>query len=172
MKTTIRKIEQADIRAVATMHLASWLAAYDGIMPASGLAQLTVEEFESSWREELAHTERVNLLCETKRDVQGFVSFGPNQDRQTEGLRVGEIYSLYVHPIASGKGIGRRLCRTALDQLKSDGFEQVVLWVLQENTKARTFYEAAGFEAEPGATMIIHRFDTNLVHVRYRRQAD
>ncbi len=169
---TIRAIAQADIRAVATMHLASWQAAYDGIMPASGLAQLTVEEFESSWRDELADAERVNLLYETQRDVQGFVSFGPNREQQTKEVRVGEIYSLYVHPIAWGKGIGRRLCIAALDQLKSGGFDQVVLWVLRDNTKARTFYEAAGFELEMGATMSIHRFDTDLVHVRYRRQAD
>ena len=40
---------------------------------------------------------------------------------------------------------GRRLLNFAVEELQSYGFEQIVLWVLQSNIRARCFYEINGF---------------------------
>lgn len=51
------------------------------------------------------------------------------------------IHALYVHPDARGRGVGGVLleqAKTACDRLE--------LWVLAQNTPARAFYAARGFE--------------------------
>jgi ribosomal protein S18 acetylase RimI-like enzyme len=61
----------------------------------------------------------------------GFITFG-----------AGWIDHLYVHPDRQGRGIGPRLLAKALE----DGTEKR-LWTFQQNSRARRFYEARGFEA-------------------------
>jgi ribosomal protein S18 acetylase RimI-like enzyme len=64
-------------------------------------------------------------------------------------------------------GIGKRLAGEAERILKSRGYEQAVLWVLEGNRQARRFYEAIGFGLE-GETRVVD-LGTPLTAVRYRK---
>ncbi len=94
----------------------------------------------------------------------GFVTFGPSRDADTVGL--GEIYALYVDPGRYEAGVGRMLMAHARRRLKEQGFEAAVLWVLQGNERAASFYEREGWrpdgatrEEEPyGITSNVRRF--------------
>ena len=55
---------------------------------------------------------------------------------------------MYLLPSAWGKGIGRRLMDVALARLAEAQFDQVTLWVLDSNARARRFYEAGGWLAD------------------------
>jgi ribosomal protein S18 acetylase RimI-like enzyme len=96
--------------------------------------------------------------------VIGFVTFGPSRDPDTVGL--GEIYALYVDPGRYEAGVGRALMVHARRRLKEQGFEAAVLWVLQGNERAASFYEREGWaadgavrEEEPyGITSNVRRF--------------
>ena len=56
------------------------------------------------------------------------------------------IRYLYTHLNGYwGKGYGRKLMRVVMSELKEQGFSEVFLWVLEENTRARRFYEMFGF---------------------------
>lgn len=57
----------------------------------------------------------------------------------------GEVISIYFMPEYIGKGYGRQLLNSVLDELNKQGFQEVFLWVLEENTRARHFYESLGF---------------------------
>lgn len=57
-----------------------------------------------------------------------------------------EILNLAVHPKFRGKGIGRSLLDSAVDQVKSRGAEQVYLEVRESNDAARKLYSAKGFD--------------------------
>jgi GNAT superfamily N-acetyltransferase len=57
------------------------------------------------------------------------------------GLRPGWLDHLYVDPDAQGRGIGQGLLEHA-QGLQPNGLE---LWVFQQNTGARRFYERHGF---------------------------
>jgi ribosomal protein S18 acetylase RimI-like enzyme len=81
--------------------------------------------------------------------VIGFVTFGPSRDADTVGF--GEIYALYVDPGRYEAGVGRRLMAHARRRLKESGFEAAVLWVLQGNERAASFYEREGWQPD-GAT--------------------
>jgi ribosomal protein S18 acetylase RimI-like enzyme len=89
--------------------------------------------------------------------VVGFGSCGLVRDKP-EGLdgreiRVGEVYTLYVEPDFQNMGLGRRLLDALVRQLRADGCDTAVLWMLANNP-TRFFYEGLG--GEP----VGHRVDT------------
>lgn len=57
----------------------------------------------------------------------------------------GEIVSIYFLPQYMGKGFGTLLMQAALAELKKMGYQSCCLWVLEENERARHFYEKMGF---------------------------
>ena len=57
----------------------------------------------------------------------------------------GEIISIYLLPEYVGKGYGRALMDRAVEELKQAGYRRLLLWVLEENHRARRFYETYGF---------------------------
>lgn len=57
----------------------------------------------------------------------------------------GEIISIYFLPEYIGKGYGVPLLRACLDELKKLGFKRILLRVLEDNHRARNFYEKCGF---------------------------
>ena len=57
----------------------------------------------------------------------------------------GEVVSLYLLPEYMGRGLGKALLPAAVERLKERGFRDILLWVLEENQRARRFYEKYGF---------------------------
>lgn len=62
---------------------------------------------------------------------------------------------MYILPAHWRKGIGGMMCREAEQILKSRTIIQMVLWVFNDNQKARGFYETIGFGAD-GAVKILN----------------
>ncbi len=143
---TIRRATPADVDAIATMHLASWLAAYRGLVSDEYLDGVTHDNRVDRWArtfgpEEVEATE-TTLAVEGTR-ILGLCSFGPRVEPRA--TTVGEIYSLHVDPNVWRQGIGRLLLDDALLRLQTRGFTRVVLWVLRDNENARRFYAARGW---------------------------
>ena len=57
----------------------------------------------------------------------------------------GEIVSIYFLSEYMGKGYGYYLLNACIEELKKSGFHKIILWVLEENQRARKFYENNGF---------------------------
>ncbi len=143
---TIRRATPADVDAIATMHLASWLAAYRGLISDEYLDRVTHESRVARW-ERTFSPEEVEVIETTLAvegdNILGLCSFGPRVDPLA--ATIGEIYSLHIGPNLWRRGIGRMLLDDALRRLANRGFERVVLWVLRDNQDARRFYEARGW---------------------------
>ena len=56
-----------------------------------------------------------------------------------------EITDFYVEPFFVGQGIGTLLIKYLIQQVRKKGVHKIVLWVIKDNIKARTFYEDNGF---------------------------
>jgi GNAT superfamily N-acetyltransferase len=159
----IRELTEADIDAVAALHVRTWQAGYAGIMPAEVLDALDPARFAARRRIQPAYPGTHTVVADEDGTIVGFASFGP--DRVEDG--VGELYAIYVDPDRWGGGVGRRLIDVARAGL-SGTFEQMRLWVLEENHRARRFYERAGMTPDgardvytpPGG-------DTGLPEIRY-----
>src|SRR5205085_1031471 len=74
--------------------------------------------------------------------VAGFANGGPN--REGAAGYEGELYAIYVLKEHVGRGMGRALALAVARRLERLGMRSMVLWVLEENTPARRFYESLG----------------------------
>jgi len=147
---------KADIPDLARVHVQSWRAVYAGLLDASYLAGLSVEERMLSWQRILAAGESSTWVARDEAGrVQAFLSHGPCRDRDAPPDRA-EIWALYAHPDMWGRGAGRRLMDCALHTLRAQGMASVSLWVLRGNRRGIRFYEAAGFAEVPGS---VQRFE-------------
>jgi ribosomal protein S18 acetylase RimI-like enzyme len=144
----IRRATEDDAAELARVHVDSWRAAYRGLVPDAYL-----ERFEYGWREERfreslsAGTEETYLI-QVREQVMGFLTLGAARDADLDANRTGEIWGIYVSPDHWRRGIGRTLAAKAEQILASRGYEDAVLWVLEDNEQARRFYEAMGFASE------------------------
>jgi GNAT superfamily N-acetyltransferase len=57
----------------------------------------------------------------------------------------GEVKDVYVVPEAWGTGVAGGLMSAALDALRDMGATEAFLWVVEENPRARRFYERDGW---------------------------
>jgi ribosomal protein S18 acetylase RimI-like enzyme len=141
----IRRATVDDAPDLARVHVDYWWAAYRGLVPDAFL-----ERFEYRWREKrfreafAAGTEETYLIL-MGGQVVGFLTLGAARDPDLDAERTGEIWGIYVSPGYWRRGAGRTAAGEAERILRSKGYEDAVLWVLEGNGRARRFYEAMGF---------------------------
>jgi GNAT superfamily N-acetyltransferase len=95
------------------------------------------------------------------------VDVRPSRDDDAEPESTGELTAIYIAPRAWGAGAGRRLMTEALQRFRGFGFADATLWVLEDNPRARRFYEIAGWR-EDGGVREEEFLDTHVSEVRYR----
>lgn len=163
----VRDAVPDDAARIAEIHVASWRAAYAGILPDDRLAALEVAAFRR-WREaRLAGgfvPRSVTLVVEDATGPVGFADVGPARDDDVPAA--GEVYAIYLDPPAWGRGLGGQLLRAAAGALRARGFEAGVLWVLEANARARGFYEAMGW-VDDGRRTFASVLDLQVLEVRY-----
>lgn len=147
----VRPALSDDAEAIASVHIASWQAAYRGQLPDYFLDDLEVQFRPRSdfWRQEISspRTASHEIWVVTLADhLSGFVTFGPARDMNSRVA--GEVYAIYVHPRRWRQGQGKMLFTHATTRLAALGFPKAILWVLQSNGRARRFYELQGWRAD------------------------
>lgn len=155
----IRPGTPAEAEAIARLHVRTRQHAYADSLPAEGLASDSLERRAEQWRR------WPPLVAEQDGEIVGFVSVGPSGDDDAEG----ELYAIYVDPDHWRTGIGRDLIRAGEQRLRELGYTGAVLWVFEDNPRARHFYEATGWRLD-GARRSIPIFGAPIQEVRYRRE--
>jgi len=137
----VRPARLDDVEAIARVHVDTWRTAYAGIVPDERLANLDYSRSAENWRRILALGSKTQLfVAEDECDqVVGFACGGPL--RQPRPGFDGELYAIYVLEAHQRKGHGRALVAAVAEDLRSRGFESLVIWVLRDNP-SRGFYEA------------------------------
>jgi ribosomal protein S18 acetylase RimI-like enzyme len=82
------------------------------------------------------------LVVEVGGKLAGYATIGRNRAREL--AQQGEIYELYLRPEYQGIGLGSRLFAAARERLADSGLVGMVVWALEENAGALSFYEGAG----------------------------
>ena len=146
----VRAATVDDADRLGAILVRSWTTAYRGVMPDPVLERLSIPDRAERWRTSLGHAGADDPLRRwvvvEGGVVQGYAITGPGQDdflAAPEGA--GELDSLYLDPDAQGRGLGRILLAHAIDDLRSRGFDPLLLWAFRANDRARGFYEAAGW---------------------------
>jgi ribosomal protein S18 acetylase RimI-like enzyme len=159
---SVRDATPADAAAIAVCHVRTWQAAYAGVLPAAFLADLDPAPRERAWREWIEGGGDI-LVAERAGRLVGFASVGPARDEPGSG----ELYAIYVEPEAWSSGAGRALMDAAVARLAERGYDEALLWVLEENPRARRFYERAGWSSD-GGRQELTLGGANVTEVRYR----
>ncbi|MEO3809489.1 GNAT family N-acetyltransferase [Sphaerisporangium sp. B11E5] len=142
---SIRDMTMRDVRQVSTVRITGWKAAYVGMVPQEYLDGLSVEADMEQRRKLFGRDARVHdVVAEHGGAVVGWAVLGPCRDEWGTG-RDGEIYALYVAPELIGRGVGRGLVRELVSRARRANQEFLHVWVIEENHRARRFYERAGF---------------------------
>lgn len=136
----IRYITPADDRmAISKIYEESWKYAYKGVIPQEYLDSIP----EGCWVANLDIIGRETLVCIDNEKMVGTCSYSKSRSEQLHGW--GEVISIYLLPDYIGKGYGKTLMESAILELKKQGYEDVFLWCLEKNIRARHFYEHFGF---------------------------
>ncbi|AFZ33298.1 GCN5-related N-acetyltransferase [Gloeocapsa sp. PCC 7428] len=163
----IREAAISDVNTLAQIHVASWRTSYRGIMPDDLLDNLSVNEFEQIWYNNLHNNDRVNLVCQVEDQVVGWASLGVSRD--DDALSTKELYGIYLFPNQYRRGYGSALWEAVLQICAAQGATRITLWVLYNNVNARHFYEQMGCSLEKGVIKEVERFGVVIPEVRYSR---
>ncbi|MFF8942891.1 GNAT family N-acetyltransferase [Streptomyces sp. NPDC014864] len=176
----VREMTLADCGPVAEIRVRGWQTAYRGLVPQSHLDALSVERDAEVRRTLLTQDagRAVNLVAVEAPpgpsgrsgkhgEILGWACHGPYREGEVH-TEDAELYSLYVAPGHWSAGVGRALLRESTRRCAAAGHPRMLLWVLKENTRARRFYERAGF-CPDGAEGSFEVDGVAVPEVRYAR---
>jgi ribosomal protein S18 acetylase RimI-like enzyme len=163
----VRPATSADARAIATIQVRAWQAAYQGIVPESFLRELSVAAREERWQTILMESPSVTYVAEESDRVVGWISVGESRDDDTVSS-TGELWAIYVGPDSWGLGAGQALWRRGAEHLRAAGYADAIVWVLKANRRGIRFYEAAGFVRDGGREKLLEIGGAAIPEIRLR----
>lgn len=128
-----------DLFEISNIYEHSWKYAYKGIIPQDYLNSIP----KGRWANSITRTGMNNLVLIENDLIIGTASFC--KSRWENHNDFGEIVSIYFLPDYIGKGYGHHLLKRCIKELNNLGFTKILLWVLEENIRARNFYKKNGF---------------------------
>jgi len=171
MDITIRKALPEDAYDYTALHMCCWRDAYTGIIPGAFLdgRAAELEQRAEQCRLSLEAPGDCGFYCAVYNGgMIGRLIFAKSQDGDKPDA--GDIVALYLRKEYWGKGFGRRMMDFAVSELKRIEFQEAIIWVLDENSRARRFYERYGFTLD-GARKDI-QLGKPLTCVRYALNLD
>jgi len=166
---TIRIAKPDDAYENAVCHVSSWRSAYKGIIPDEYLNNLSIEERAEKFKRYLKESKEYEWYSAFYENrITGILSIGKSRDEDKPNA--GEIIGFYFIEELWGKGCGKKMMDFATSRLNNIGYNKIILWVLEENHRARRFYEKCGFlfdgtkkEITIGKPLIEIRYELNLL---------
>ena len=145
----VRKMIAADAKDMAKLHIATWRATYNNIMPSEFLANLSVEKMSRNLEKIIVSEDIMAYIVEDTGDqclnsgysIIGDIIVGKVRDDELGYNQ--EIFALNVLPPHQKQGLGKLLLNTMLKNLAF--CDKIYLKVVAENYTARNFYKKQGF---------------------------
>jgi GNAT superfamily N-acetyltransferase len=166
---TIRPAVPDDAEAVERLLTAGWRTAYRGAIPDSYLDAMAVNTVRRRAHLTDLPDGVIAGVAVAGDEVIGWVGAGPCRDEDRRERWQGEVFACYVHPGWWRRGARRLLMEHALAALHQAGRDDVTLWVLEANDRARRFYATCGFA--PDGERMLRDFGEPVAEVRYWRPA-
>jgi ribosomal protein S18 acetylase RimI-like enzyme len=165
--TIIRFAQECDAAAIATVHIASWRAAYHDDLPAVLLANLDLDERTRLWQSRVGDPGNHVQVVSNDQGVLAFCSSGFARDADS-GPLTWEIRNLHVAPGLRRSGLGGRLFDAAVDLGRESAATELTLWVVETNHPARRFYDQKGMRPDGAQQNYEFSPDAALSTLRYR----
>jgi GNAT superfamily N-acetyltransferase len=143
---TTRRAEPGDAGTLATT-MEEAFASYREWAPPGWLPPGQNAEAMDALAATLSRPEVWCLLAESPSGPVGHVALSPTTIVQPEPAPVGTVnlWQLFVRPTWQGRGVGKRLMRSALTEAHTRCFARLRLWTPRGAAGARRFYEREGW---------------------------
>ncbi|NYB75237.1 GNAT family N-acetyltransferase [Sedimentibacter hydroxybenzoicus DSM 7310] len=166
MSRLIRYANLNDVEALGKIHSESSQAGFKGIIEDNILYDVfSLERRTNRFINELSIGEPKTAIAFENDQPAGLISFGKcrygNNDESWT-----EIWRVYLIREFWGSGIAKDLIEWGINEIRKTGIKNIELWVLEENMRARSFYEKMGFKHDN--TFIIS--DSDDKELRYIMQ--
>jgi GNAT superfamily N-acetyltransferase len=156
---TLRPAAADDAPALAGL-VRDGVETYRAFMPAAWTPVDTDPIFDPErMREQLATPGCWALVAEDETGIAAFVLFRPGDGDAAY------FSSLFVDERLWGRGLGRSLLASAMDEMRRQRYPAATLWVARDYARARRTYEAAGWVPTGAETVYVHD-GTPLVEYR------
>lgn len=160
---SIRRAVNGDETILALIQTESWKAAFRKIISAELLAKYTdVAQAKRMYKGLLQENRGNGYILSIDGIPHCIAWWDSTREKNMRGCaEIICIHSLQAH---WGQGYGSRMMDRLLSDIASAGYLKVMLWVFEDNERARKFYEARGFRAtgdvQPafGASEICYEF--------------
>ena len=140
----IRTVRPGDEERLAYVQTESWKAAFREIVPAEILAECTaLEPAIAMYRRLLNERFGNGYLLELDGKAHCIAWWSEARDKDSAGCA--ELICIHSLPENWHKGYGSAMMERVLTDVKKAGYETLVLWVFEKNTRAVRFYESFGF---------------------------
>ena len=138
------------MESIAKVHVQGWQETYGGLVSDEYLDSPTLLQTRQQMWTQLLTTNRQNWTIavagsedENGRQIVGFSSYGPSRQQDLIDEFPIELFTLYTLAEVHGQGTGKLL----LDAVLKPG-DAMVLWVAENNPRAKSFYKKNGFVAD------------------------
>ena len=144
MDYSIERVKPGDEAVLAYIQTESWKAAFKDILSADIMESRTqIDKATAMYRRLMEQNIGNGYLL--KVDGEAHCMAWWNSTRETDMPGYAELICIHSLQNRWRKGYGSKMMKTVLDDISKAGFSKVMLWVFEENTRARSFYEAHGF---------------------------
>lgn len=146
MTVHVRSATPSDVDGITAAYLASWRAAYLGLLPAEVLGDEVAARADYDWSRAIGGVGCYVAVTVDGDDVVGVVEAAeaPGGDRDLP-----EIAMLYVAPTHWGVGAGSLLLDAGCEWISRNGCRAARLRVVRQHARARRFYEREGWREDP-----------------------
>lgn len=146
MNFIIRRVRQGDEQALAYIQTESWKAAFCDILTEDVLKKYTdINRVREMYRKLLMENKGNGYVLEIDGKAHCIAYW--DKSRDSDMTYYAEI--ICIHSLQGNwrKGCGSKMMDRLLEDIAAAGYSRVMLWVFEENRRARAFYEAQGFMA-------------------------
>lgn len=141
----IRRVCQGDERTLAHIQTESWKAAFKEILSDEDLIRCTnIDKATAMYKGLLEQNKGNGYILEVSGKPHAIAYWDKTRETDMEGFA--ELICIHSLQDNWGKGYGSRLMDRVLDDVYVAGYRKIMLWVFDENVRARKFYEAKGFK--------------------------
>lgn len=144
--SSVRRARLIDVEELARIQFDSWPLTPG--LPEAAKEVLDLAEVTRAWERAVVappserHTVWIALAEAT---IVGLVALAPVSDPDLTAATTSELLTLVVAPSARGQGHGSRLLNAAVDALREQQQEAVVVWLNTADDHTRAFLEASGW---------------------------
>ncbi len=163
MNITIRKAELGDEKTLAYIQTESWKSTFADIISAEDMKQCTdIEKAEAMYENILKSGYAEMSILEIDSKPHCIAAWSKSRNPQFSDCA--EFICIHSLSDNRGKGYGSMMMNHIIDEIKNSGYNSVLLWVFEKNTRARSFYEKHGFELTDNT-----QISYDAVEVMYRK---